>query len=252
MLALRNSLKFKVGFYLMTALMIAVFIFSMMMVRNNREELLQQVTNNSAQLSRVVISSTRFAMLQNQPSHVSQIIQDVGDQPDIAKVRILSKDGAIIHSSERAEIGRLVDQAAEDCVGCHLDEQARKQSPTFGRTRFFSNENGRRMLGSTAVIHNEVTCADAGCHASVENEPVLGVLDIIYPLDDIEGMLRSNTYTVLGLSFGFILLVGLLVGYLVHRMIYLPLNDLDNGAERLESSKYDSCCFCCCCCWLPL
>ncbi len=68
----------------------------------------------------------------------------------------------------------------------------------FGRTRFFSNQNGKRMLGSTAVIHNEPTCAGAGCHKSTKEQPVLGVLDIIYPLDDIESTLRSNTYTVFG------------------------------------------------------
>ena len=95
MVEMRNSLKFKVGVYLVVVLTIAVFIFAMMLVSNNREELLQQVTDNSGQLSRVVISSTRFAMLQNQPSHVDSIIQDVGDQEDIEKVRILSKDGVI-------------------------------------------------------------------------------------------------------------------------------------------------------------
>ena len=95
---MRNSLKFKVGLYLVVALSITVFIFAMMVVRNNREELLLQVTKNSAQLSRVVMSSTRFAMLQNQPSHVNEIIQDVGDQKDIEKVRIISKEGTIIHS----------------------------------------------------------------------------------------------------------------------------------------------------------
>lgn len=113
---MKNSLKFKVGFYLVVALTIAVLVFTMMVVRNNREELLQQVTENSGQLSRVVIGSTRFAMLQNQPSHVSQIIQDVGDQPGIQKVRILSKDGVIIHSSDSLEIGTKIDQATEACV----------------------------------------------------------------------------------------------------------------------------------------
>ncbi len=38
-----SSLKFKVGLYLVIALTVAVFIFAMMVVRNNREELLQQV-----------------------------------------------------------------------------------------------------------------------------------------------------------------------------------------------------------------
>ena len=96
------------------------------------------------------------------------------------------------------------------------------------------------MLGSTAVIHNEPTCAGAGCHASVQEQPVLGVLDIIYPLDEIESTLRSNTYTVFGLSFGFIILAGLLVSYLVHRMIYLPLSDLDDGAERLAAGDLEN------------
>jgi len=240
MVEMRNSLKFKAGSYLVVALVVAVLIFAMMLVRNNREELMQQVTKNSGQLSRVVISSTRFAMLQNQPSHVSEIIQDVGDQQDIEKVRILSKEGVIIHSSDKSEIGNRIDQEAEACLACHLDEKSRLESPMFGRTRFFSNQNGKRMLGSTAVIHNEPTCAGAGCHKSTEEQPVLGVLDIIYPLADIESTLRSNTYTVFGLSFGFILLAGLIVGYLVHRMIYLPLNDLDNGAERLASGDLEN------------
>ena len=240
MTEMRNSLKFKVGLYLVMALTVAVFIFSMMMVQNNRKELLQQVTQNSAQLSRVVISSTRFAMLQNKPSQVSRIIQDVGDQQDIEKVRILSKEGAIIHSSKKGEIGTKVDQEAEACLACHLDEKSLLESPTFGRTRFFTNPNGKRLLGSTAVIHNEPTCAGAGCHKNVEDEPVLGVLDIVYPLGDIEATLRSNTYTVFGLSFGFIILAGLLVSYLVNRMVYLPLRDLDDGAERLASGDLDN------------
>ena len=240
MVDIRNSLKFKVGVYLMVVLTIAVFIFAMTLVSNNREELMQQVTDNSGQLSRVVISSTRFAMLQNQPSHVDSIIQDVGDLVDIEKVRILSKEGVIIHSTEKAEIGRKIDMEAEACLACHLDERSRLESPMFGRSRFFTNQNGKRMLGSTAVIHNEPTCTGAACHASTEEQPVLGVLDIIYPLEQIESTLRSNTYSVFGLSFGFIILAGLLVSYLVHRLVYLPLNDLDKGAERLAAGDLDN------------
>lgn len=240
MVEMRNSLKFKVGLYLVVALTIAVFIFSMMLVRNNREALLQQVTTNSAQLSEVVIKSTRFAMLQNKPSEVDQIIEDVGNQKHIEKVRILSKDGSIIHSSNKNEIGTQIDQEAESCLACHLDEKARNESPKMGRSRFFTNENSKRMLGSTAVIHNEPSCAGAGCHESVDEQTVLGVLDIVYPLDDIETTLRSNTYTVFGLSFGFIIFTALLVSFLVNRMVYLPLSDLDDGAEKLASGDLEN------------
>jgi len=240
MVEMRNSLKFKVGFYLVVVLIIAVSIFAMILVTNNREELMQQVTKNSGQLSRVVISSTRFAMLQNQPSHVDQIIQDVSDQEDIEKVRILSKDGIIIHSTNKGELGNTIDQEAEACLACHLDEKSRLASPVYGRSRFFSNENGKRMLGSTAVIHNEPTCVGAGCHESIQQQPVLGVLDIVYPLAEIESTLRSNTYKIFGLSFGFIILAGLLVSYLVNRLIYVPLLDLESGAERLASGDLEN------------
>jgi len=240
MVEMRNSLKFKVGSYLVVVLTIAVFIFSMVLVSNNREELMQQVTDNSGQLSRVVISSTRFAMLQNQPSYVDQIIQDVSDQADIEKVRILSKEGVIIHSTKKAEIGKKIDMEAEACLACHLDVKSRLESPMFGRSRFFTNQNGKRMLGSTAVIQNEPTCASAACHASTDEQPVLGVLDIIYPLDKIESTLRANTFSIFSMSFGFIILAGFLVSYLVHRLVYLPLNDLDKGAERLAAGDLEN------------
>jgi two-component system NtrC family sensor kinase len=194
---------------------------------------------HSAQLSGVVIKSTRFAMLQNKRSQVRQIIQDVGAQQDIEKVRILSKNGTIIHSSMNEEIGTQIDQEAEACLACHLDEKSRQASPEVGRPRFFTDTNGERMLGSTAVIRNEPTCSNASCHEHEEAQSVLGVLDIVYPISAIESSLRSNTYTVIALSFGFFVLAGFLVAYLVHRMVYLPLRDLDEGAARLASGDLE-------------
>ena len=239
MTIMRNSLKFKVGFYLVIALTVAVLIFTLMIIRHNREELLQQAIRHSAQLAGVVIKSTRFAMLQNKRSQVSQIIRDVGAQQGIEKVRILSKDGTIIHSSQKDEIGTQVDLEAESCLACHLDEKSRQASPLIGRPRYFSAPDGRRMLGSTAVIRNEPTCTNASCHKHTEDQAVLGVLDIVYPLSAIEQMLRSNTYTVIGLSIGFIILAGLLVSYLVHRMVYLPLRDLEDGAAKLVAGDLE-------------
>ena len=83
MVELRKSLKFKVGIYLVIALSVAVFLFTLLVVRNYRDELLQQVVAHSAQLSEVVLKSTRFAMHQNKPSEVNQIIRNVGALQDL-------------------------------------------------------------------------------------------------------------------------------------------------------------------------
>jgi two-component system NtrC family sensor kinase len=234
-----QSLRLRVGVSLVAALTIAVLIFTILVVRNNREELLQQAISHAAQLSEVVIKSTRFAMLQNQPSHVGRIIEDVGAQEDIDRVRILSKNGTVIHSSQEDEIGRMVDQEAEACLACHLDEVRRASSPMVGRPRIFVDETGRRMLGSTAVIRNEPNCSNGGCHVHVESQAVLGVLDIVYPLDLIDQTIRRNTATIAGLSLGFIVLAAILVSILVQRVVYRPLGDLREGAARLAAGDLD-------------
>jgi two-component system NtrC family sensor kinase len=235
----RNSLKVKVGFYLVVALSIAVFLFAFMVVRNSREELLQQAISHAAQLSEVITNSTRFAMLQNQPSYVDRIIQDVGVQEDIDRVRILSKNGTVIHSSDADEIGSMVDQEAESCLACHLNEQSRQASPMVGRPRFFTNRDGKHMLGSTAVIRNEPTCSNGGCHAHPAEQTVLGVLDIVYPLEQIDETIRSNTIKIVVLALGFVILTAVLVSILVQRVVYRPLADLKDGSDRLAGGDLE-------------
>ena len=234
-----RSLRFKVGFYLVLALSVAVLLFTYMVVRNSREQLLQQAISHAAQLSEVVIKSTRFAMLQNQPHHVDQIIGDVGAQLDIDRVRILSKNGTVVHSSQPDEIGKKIDQEAESCLACHLDQKSRDASPMVGRPRIFIDEGGERMLGSTAVIRNEQNCSNSSCHAHAEDQAVLGVLDIVYPLAQIDRTIRRNTLTIVGLSLGFVILAAILVSLLVQRTVYGPLADLKDGAIRLADGDLD-------------
>jgi two-component system NtrC family sensor kinase len=234
-----RSLRFRVGLYLVLALSVAALLFTLLILRNSRAELLEQATSHAAQLSEVVIKSTRFAMLQNQPSHVDQIIKDVAAQKDIDRVRILAKDGTVIHSSQQEEIGQMVDQEAESCLACHLDARSREASPMVGRPRIFKEADGRRMLGSTAVIRNEPTCSSVGCHADTADQAVLGVLDIVYPLESIDRTIRQNTLTIALLSIGFVVFAAVLVSLLVQRAVYAPLADLQDGASRLAGGDLD-------------
>ena len=234
-----RSLRVKLGLYLVIALTASVLLFTALVVRNSRQELLDQATTHAALMSELIIKSTRFAMLQNRPSFVDRIIQDVGDQPEIDRVRILSKNGTIIHSSDKAEIGRLVDQEAESCLACHVAEKGSGANRMTGRPRFFTSENGQRLLGSAAVIRNEPSCYNAACHAHSPEQTVLGVLDIVYPLARIDRTIRQNTLTIVGFSLGFVVLAAILVGLLVQRTVYAPLKDLHDGAARLADGDLD-------------
>jgi two-component system NtrC family sensor kinase len=235
----QQSLKFKITVYLALALMVSVFLFSLLLIRNQREELLQQAIDHANQLSEVVIKSTRFAMLQNQPSYIDRIIRDVAAQGDIDRVRILSKDGTIIHSSQEAEIGQTIDQEAEACLKCHEVAMSNQRARMESRPRFFTDPQGDRLLGNTKVIRNEPSCSNGGCHAHPESQSVLGVLDIVYPLRNIDRIVQSNTYTIAGFSLGFALIAAMCVAFFIHRIVYLPLKDLERGVASVTSGDMD-------------
>jgi two-component system, NtrC family, sensor kinase len=234
-----KTLKFKVVFYLALALTLAMLVFTLLVVRHQRDELLREAVSHVAQISEVIKNSTRFAMLTNQPAYVDSIIRDVGNQGSIEKVRILSKDGTIIHSTYLPELGLKVDRKAEACVICHRSEAPLEQVAQSQRSRIFATPEGRRMLGSMGVIRNEPSCYTANCHQHSKSTPVLGVLDIVYSLDDIDRKMRTSAITMAALSLGFIVIAALCVGFFVHRLVYVPLRDLETGAKRLSSGNLE-------------
>jgi len=234
-----KTLQFKVGLYLTIALTVAMLAFTSLVVWHQRQELLANVADRVTQISEVITKSTRYAMLQNRPDYVERIIHDVGNQESIDKVRILSKDGKIIHSTNPAEIGQTLDRKAEACSHCHQSEQPLEQVPRSERTWTFTTPGGRRMLGSMEVIRNEPSCYTAACHQHSKATSVLGVLDIVYSLDDIDRTMRTNALTIAIFSLCFVVVASVMVAFFVHRLIQVPLNDLENGARRLASGDLE-------------
>jgi len=234
-----KTLKFKVGLYLAIALTGAMLLFTLLVVRYQRDQLLQEAASHVTQLSEVLTRSTRFAMLQNQPDYVHRIIQDVGSQKGIEKIRIFSKEGLIIDSTFPLEIGLKVDRRAEGCIHCHQSKKPLEQVPKRERARLFSDPDGKRLLGSMEVIRNEPSCYNAACHQHTKAQSVLGVLDIVYSLEEIDRNMRTNVITIAGFSLGFIIFASLCVSFFVHRLVYVPLRDLETGAERLSSGNLE-------------
>jgi two-component system NtrC family sensor kinase len=236
---LPRSLKFKVALHLGIALTVAVVLFTFLIARHHRNELLQEVVDHVQQLSQVITKSTRFAMLQNQRPAVYRIIKNVGAQERIEKVRILSKEGLIVHSTYLPEVAMEVDRNAEACYICHEGDTAAPENTT-GKSWIFTDPEGERYLGHVEVIRNEPSCfSNVLCHAHSEDQRVLGVLQITYSLAGIDEKIRRNTFTIAGFSLGFVIVASFFVTFFVHRMVYVPLRDLESGAKRLSSGNLD-------------
>jgi two-component system NtrC family sensor kinase len=232
-----KTLKSRVSLYLAVTLAATLLLFAFLVVRHEREELLEAAAAHVNQLSDVIIRSTRFAMLKDQPDHVHNIIEDVARHESISRVRIYSKDGVIIDSSIAGEIGTRVDTRAEGCVQCHQGGTPRLAIPNNERARLFETPDGKRNLASMEVIRNEPSCYNAACHAHKPDQAVLGVLDITYPLADIDASLRRSAVAIVALSLAFVTVASLLLGAFVHREIHVPLRDLSAGARRIAEGN---------------
>ena len=234
-----KTLKIKIALYLAVGLAAVLALYTVLMIRQQRQDLLDTAVAQVMQLSDAIIRSTNFMMLQNQPYYVHRIIADVARDKDIDRVRIFSKNGTVIDSTYAPEVGLVVDRKAEGCISCHQTEPPRERFGDRDRARIFSTADGRRMVGVMQVIHNEPSCERAGCHVHVSQQPVLGVVDIVYSLETIDRKIRSSAMRIAEFSLAFVLLAATWVGVLVHRLVYVPLRDLETGARRLASGNLD-------------
>jgi two-component system NtrC family sensor kinase len=234
-----KTLKFKVVLYLAVALSAAMLVFTGVVAWYLYTEILGKVSDQLIQVSEVVSRSTRFAMLQNEPAYVDRIIHDVASQNKIAGVRIISNDGTVVFTTRAAELGQKVDPSAPPCLQCDHTTIVSERLARGEKTWTFKNQDGQPFLGSMQVIQNEPSCYNAACHHHSRATQVLGVLAIDYSLEDIDRKLRASMVGIAGFSVGFIAIAALLVGFFVHRLVYLPLRDLESGAQRLAAGDLD-------------
>ena len=233
------SLKLKVSIYLIIVLSVTILVFATLTAKYQQEDLLREISSHAIHTSEIITKGTRYAMLMNKRDSAGMIIQDIAKQKGIERVRVMNKDGMIIHSNRPEEIGTSVDKKAAPCVYCHEDSKPLGHVSDDLRWRIYETSGGRRVLGTMQPIRNEPSCSSASCHEHPASQLVLGIVDIAYSLDEVDRTLKSHTIYIIVTSLAFILLVSASVGVLLHRLIYLPLRDLEAGARRISSGDLD-------------
>ena len=235
----KNSLKLKISLSLIIVLSTAMVVFTLLILKQRQEDMQSVVARHVTQISEMVVASTRYTMLVNKRDIAEKIIEDIGKQKGIERIRVISKDGTIIHSNRKTEVGFSVDQKDDACISCHQSSQPLKWVPDDKRWKIVETAGGRRVLGSMHAIRNEPSCSSASCHEHPQSQSVLGIVDVAYSLDEMDQSLRSHAAYVIAISVGFIILFALTLGVLLQRLIYLPLKDLATGADKVRSGQLD-------------
>ncbi len=227
-----RSLNFRLVSFISIFLLLAIGLFSYMMTRIEQDELISEVVNGSRRFSEGIKRSTRYAMLQFDREAMHQILEQIGHQENVERVRIYNKEGDIIVSTHRDEVNQRVDMQAEACYGCHAVDKPLEKLPTTRTWRIFG-EPGSRRVGIVDPIYNEPDCWNAACHAHPEDKKVLGVLDVIVSAEEVDRMLSSSAWRRGIFTILTIIVVGAVVGYYLFRTVSLPVRRLVAGMRRV-------------------
>ena len=222
-----NKIGMKLIMAVSLTVVIIIGIFAYFSIESQSENLISEVERHANQLSETIKNSTRFDMLANRREHIYNIINTIGEEESIQSVRVLNKEGEIIYSSLKSDIGQMLDKDGESCYVCHAVDKPLERLSIKERTRIYRiNPDSARTLGIINPIYNEQSCWEADCHAHPKSRTVLGVLDITVSLGDIDTLTTESKINILLFALIAIVVIAVILRFLVKNLIQKPVRNL--------------------------
>jgi len=214
-----------------------------------RENLNHAILRTASQLSETIKKSIQNDMLENRKEAAYKIMETIGRQEGIEKVRVYSSEGKILFSSDNTgEVGRMVNQRAEACYGCHSETHPLERLATSERSRIFFSKSkhtedtqgeNHRVLGIINPMYNESGCSDAACHAHPESQKVLGVIDVTMDLSEVDSQMAWARRQVLIVSVVSVVAIFIIVALILFYFIERPIKELVLGTKRISGGNLD-------------
>ena len=230
----RIGTRLIVGAGLATAM--AIGGMAVAVLRTHTAQLLSERTRSADQLSETIKSSTHYDMLENRRDNLHRDIRNLGNlqEQGIRKVRVFNKEGQIMFSSSKEEIGTRLDTRGEACYACHAEGHPLERLEINARARIFKAPDGTRVLGVIKPIPNEASCSTADCHAHSSKQSVLGVLDVNVSLTEVDLEIARSRNVIISSAILAILAGSTMLWWLNNRLVVVPVAALLEGTRRVS------------------
>jgi len=222
-----------------SVLLVTIAVFAWVSIRMLRAQHLENLIRSASQFSDTVNRSTHHAMLQNRWEDAFYIMNTIAQQEGVVRVRIFNKDGLILFSTDKKEMGQVVDKRAESCYACHAAEKPLQRLNVPQRARIVARAGKARILGMITPIYNEPSCSNAACHAHPPGKSVLGVLDIGLSLAQADAHVSEQRRRIALFSGVLVLLVPGVLFLLLQRGVIRPVRSLVEGTQRVAQGDLE-------------
>lgn len=228
----RLSVKVSVVITLATAVGGAVLLG--LVLRAQRELLMEQTVSNAAYLSDTLVNSLQRHMLRNERDDLAGSLDAVAAQPLMTELRLFDSLGRTRYSTNAAEGGRIADKTEPTCAACHANGLVSQPLTADDRTRVVPHENGR-VLATFSPICNRPACSEAACHAHPAGQRVLGLLEVGVSLAHVDGTLAALQRTTGAVALLTVLGLAITAIVFTRRTVVRPVEQLVEGVRRVKA-----------------
>lgn len=237
---LTRLLAFRLLAGIFIVMVVGITALTIFLLNLQTERYTNYFVDTAMRVSDIIKRSTNYSMLLNRREDIYNTIKTIGNEPGIEGIRIYNKTGGISFSTVDNEIGSTVDMKAEACIACHTTGNSHTVSPMNPQLlRYFKTAKGDRVLAVITPIKNQPGCFTADCHAHSPSQTILGVLDVMIPLKDLDQDIAE--FQRLYLLWGLLVLcvVTCFSGIFLWRMVNLPVRRLTEGTEEVMKGNLD-------------
>lgn len=194
-------------------------------IRQQTREHTQIAFSKAKSYSELIVRATQFNMPIGNRECSHRMMNNVGRQEGVTLVRMYDKKGQIVFSTNKTEIGRLMNMKTESCNDCHQSPEALMDSNAAPRSRIFRQDD-HRVLAMTTPIANEPSCYTASCHAHTSEPGLLGILDIGMSLAQVDTEIRRNSLIFSMFTIIAIAVFSAIIAFLIHRLVSRPVKEI--------------------------
>jgi len=230
-------LGFKLFVIIAGVMLGGTIVFATLTLRWHSEQYLHQSVESVSRVSDVIKRSMHYSMLLNRREDIRHIMSTVGNEPGIEVIRIYNKKGEITFSSKAGEIGTTANVSDVACSACHVSGSTLASPQTSELTRIFQSERGYRVMGMITPIKNETTCSEAACHDHPASQTVLGVLDVMVPLKELDESLAELEFVQYRNAFILAATVTVFSGLFILFMVNIPVRQLIRGTDEIRKGN---------------
>ncbi|MBT8332271.1 MAG: PAS domain S-box protein, partial [Deltaproteobacteria bacterium] len=235
---INKSIILKLTILVGLILLLCISIWAYFNINYQQKKIMQGIVEGADGLSHSVQLGMHYAMMNNLREDITLIIKNIAQEKKLNNIRIYNKDGEKKFSNKDAEVDQVTNIKDEACYICHRSEPPLSALSLVERTRIFNGQNGERLLGIISPIYSEPGCATSACHAHPEDKKVLGALDLVIPLEQIDRELGVFKRWLVAFAAILFLITSAAIIFFILRFVKRPIKQMIDGTQQIANGDF--------------